>query len=187
MQSGDSRPSGWKPRRRDGIFSLGVTHHPFVKMHLAAGSVFLLLASLMPSCTSGTLLEGRDGNGTDGGFVPLVLTKVNQIIAREGSCVLIDCNVTGEPFPSFQWFNSHGERLDTESEGEADGSVYSKPLFCSLVHQSTFHWSQNQKRVRLGDINRSFLGGWAAKIRVYHLCAVRRKAACWNFGILVCR
>lgn len=124
MLSGDSWPPGWKPRRRDDIFSLGVTHHPFVKMLLSAGSVFLLLASLMTSCTSGTLLEGRDANGsaTDGGFVPLVATKVNQIIAREGSCVLIDCNVSGDPFPSFQWFNSHGERLDTESEGEADCS-----------------------------------------------------------------
>lgn len=109
-------------------------------MHLATGSVVLLLASLMTTCTSGTLLEGRDGNSSaaDGGFVPLVATKVNQIIAREGSCVLIDCNVTGDPFPSFQWFNSHGERLDTEAEGEADGSCYFKPLLFSgspALHQ----------------------------------------------------
>ncbi|TNM93608.1 hypothetical protein fugu_001784 [Takifugu bimaculatus] len=98
-------------------------HRPFGKMHLAATSGFLLLASLMASCTSGALAESGDGNGTQngtaagGGSVPLAFTKVNQIIAREGSCVLIDCNVTGEPLPSFQWFNSHGERLDTESEG----------------------------------------------------------------------
>lgn len=52
-----------------------------------------------------------------GGLVPVVRAKVSQIIAREGSCVLIDCNVTGEPFPSVQWFNSHGERLDTDSDG----------------------------------------------------------------------
>lgn len=55
-----------------------------------------------------------DGNS---GLVPVVRAKVSQIIAREGSCVLIDCNVTGEPFPSVQWFNSHGERLDTDSDG----------------------------------------------------------------------
>uniref|UniRef100_H3CC57 Microfibril associated protein 3 like n=2 Tax=Tetraodon nigroviridis TaxID=99883 RepID=H3CC57_TETNG len=88
------------------------------KMHPA--SVFLLL---MTCCTSGTFSEGPDGNAnasaaaTAGGFVPLAATKVNQIIAREGSCVLIDCNVTGDPWPSFQWFNSHGERLDTALEG----------------------------------------------------------------------
>lgn len=107
---------------------------PFVKMHLAASSGFLLLASLMASCTSGALAESRDGNGTQngtaagGGFVPLAFTKVNQIIAREGSCVLIDCNVTGEPLPSFQWFNSHGERLDTEPEGEPPCTCDFKPL-----------------------------------------------------------
>lgn len=132
MLPADSRSSGWKPRTRHDIVGLGVTHHPFVKMRLAAASVFLLLASLMTSCTSGTLLEGRDANSSAAhtGLVPLAATKVNQIIAREGSCVLIDCNVTGDPFPSFQWFNSHGERLDTESEGEAGGSCSSKPLFC---------------------------------------------------------
>lgn len=84
----------------------------------AAAPLFLLLASL---ATSGTLPEGGAGNGSaaDGGLVPLAATRVTQIIAREGSCVLMDCNVSGEPFPSFQWFNSHGRRLDTESEGEA--------------------------------------------------------------------
>lgn len=62
---------------------------------------------------------GQNGStwADDGGLVPVVRAKVNQIIAREGSCVLIDCNVTGEPFPSVQWFNSHGERLDTDSDG----------------------------------------------------------------------
>ncbi|XP_012686090.1 microfibrillar-associated protein 3-like [Clupea harengus] len=58
-------------------------------------------------------------NGTttlDDGLVPMVLTTINQIIAREGNCVLIDCNVTGEPFPDVEWFNSHGQLLlDNES------------------------------------------------------------------------
>lgn len=92
-------------------------------MHSSGGHL-LLLASLLTSCTAVALSPDNDGNSTwngtavGDGFVPVVFTKVNQIIAREGSCVLIDCNVTGEPFPSFQWFNSHGERLDTEN-GEA--------------------------------------------------------------------
>lgn len=63
---------------------------------------------------------GQNGStwaDSSGGLVPVVHAKVSQIIAREGSCVLIDCNVTGEPFPSVQWFNSHGERLDTDSDG----------------------------------------------------------------------
>lgn len=95
-------------------------HRQSEKMHLAGGSVFL--AFLITSCTAGALSVDVDANRTqnvtDGGFVPAVFTKVSQIIAREGSCALIDCNVTGDPVPSVQWFNSHGDRLDTESNGE---------------------------------------------------------------------
>lgn len=101
-----------------------VTHRQLEKMHWTGGYVFLVLASLIASHTGWALSVDTDGNRTesgnvtDGGFVPVVFTKVNQIIAREGTCALIDCNVTGEPFPSVQWFNSHGDRLDTEMNGE---------------------------------------------------------------------
>lgn len=101
---------------------------------MAGGSVFLLLASLV--AIAGADVFSADGaeNDTaaaaDGGFVPVVFTKVNQIIAREGSCVLIDCNVTGDPLPSVQWFNSHGDRLDTETNGEA---VTVEPVSSSLA------------------------------------------------------
>lgn len=113
-------------------------HRQSDKMCLAGGSVFLLLASLITSCTSGALWAELGGNRTlngtveDGGFVPVVFTKVSQIIAREGSCVLIDCNVTGEPLPSVQWFNSHGERLDTDSNGENDCTVTLNLVPCSV-------------------------------------------------------
>ncbi|GAA6215995.1 microfibrillar-associated protein 3-like [Lates japonicus] len=92
-------------------------------MHWTGGYVFVVLVSLIASRTAGALSVDTDGNGTktgnvtDGGFVPVAFTKVSQIIAREGSCALIDCNVTGDPFPRVQWFNSHGDRLDTETSG----------------------------------------------------------------------
>ncbi|XP_049922820.1 microfibrillar-associated protein 3-like [Epinephelus moara] len=101
-----------------------VTHRQSEKMHWAGGYISLVLASLIASNTTGALSVDTDGNRTEsgnvteGGFVPVVFTKVSQIIAREGSCALIDCNVTGEPFPSVQWFNSHGDRLDTEANGD---------------------------------------------------------------------
>lgn len=92
------------------MLSCGGHHHHLLLLPL------LLLAGAVSADGDGN----HTGNGTEpgGGFVPVVFTKVNQIIAREGSCVLIDCNVSGEPLPSFQWFNSHGDRLDTEN-GEA--------------------------------------------------------------------
>lgn len=89
--------------------------------------LFSTLLCLVASHTGAALISGSNRteigqNGTttwadDGGLVPAVRAKVSQIIAREGSCVLIDCNVTGEPFPSVQWFNSHGEKLDTDGYG----------------------------------------------------------------------
>lgn len=118
-----------------------VTHRQFEKMHWAGGYVSLVLVSLIASHTAGALSPDTDGNHTesgnvtDGGFVPVVFTKVSQIIAREGSCALIDCNVTGEPFPSVQWFNSHGDRLDTETNGETDCTVTLNLVSCSLCHQ----------------------------------------------------
>ncbi|XP_041842425.1 microfibrillar-associated protein 3-like [Melanotaenia boesemani] len=92
-------------------------------MHWARGYVFLVLVSLIACNTAWALSVDTVGNGTeinnvtDSRFVPVVFTKVSQIIAREGSCALIDCNVTGDPIPSVQWFNSHGDRLDTETSG----------------------------------------------------------------------
>lgn len=110
-------------------------HRQSEKMHLVGGYVFLVLASLTTSYTTGALTVDTDGNRTqngtvtDDGFGPFVFTKVSQIIAREGSCALIDCNVTGDPFPSVQWFNSHGDRLDTESNGETGCTATLKPCF----------------------------------------------------------
>lgn len=108
-------------------------HRRLEKMHWTVGNVFVVLVSLITSHTAGALSVDTDGNHTqngnvtDDGFVPGVFTKVSQIIAREGSCALIDCNVTGDPFPRVQWFNSHGDRLDTETTGESDCVVTLNP------------------------------------------------------------
>lgn len=144
-------------------------HQQSEKMHLAGGSVFLAVAFLITSYTTGALSVDMDGNRTqngtvtDGGFVPAVFTKVSQIIAREGSCALIDCNVTGDPIPSVQWFNSHGDRLDTESNGETDCTVTLNLVPCSLCHQCCmshlkFNKQPMQKRVRFAiTINKAFV------------------------------
>ncbi|CAM4513953.1 unnamed protein product [Leuciscus chuanchicus] len=91
------------------------------------GSVIIYLVSMISFSVAGPLNisavneDGRE-NGTEAngdGSVPVVLTKINQIIAREGNCALIDCNITGDPFPNVQWFNSHGHLLDTQiSDGK---------------------------------------------------------------------
>lgn len=87
-------------------------------------SVFICLVCLLSLGTAGASeVSLADLNGTqtagevEEGITPVVLTTPSQIIAREGNCVLIDCNVTGEPFPKVQWFNSHGHLLEMDETG----------------------------------------------------------------------
>lgn len=97
------------------------------------GSVWIYLVCFLSLGNSGALkVSVTDVNGTqsagdvEGGKTPVMLTIPSQIIAREGNCVLIDCNITGEPFPKVQWFNSHGHPLDTEENGRL--------MFRTIVH-----------------------------------------------------
>ncbi|XP_061664440.1 microfibrillar-associated protein 3-like [Syngnathoides biaculeatus] len=84
----------------------------------SAGLGLVLLASLVAWHAAAAASSSGDGSGTDGvGSVPAVLATASQLIAREGSCVLINCNVTGDPFPSIKWFNSHGHLVDTDGSG----------------------------------------------------------------------
>lgn len=78
----------------------------------AVGAAEILPADINGTQTAGEVEEGK---------TPAVLATTNQIIAREGNCVLIDCNITGEPFPKVQWFNSHGHHLDSEESGRLFG------------------------------------------------------------------
>ncbi|KAG5845580.1 hypothetical protein ANANG_G00140790 [Anguilla anguilla] len=92
------------------------------KMNGVSGYTFMFWVSVITLHTTGTqglVSENNStGNGTseDGG-APVVLTKISQIIAREGKSALIDCNATGDPLPNIQWFNSRGNLLDAETSG----------------------------------------------------------------------
>lgn len=93
------------------------------KMNRVNGYFIIYLMSAISFCATETLnVSAVDKDGAEnwtvsynGGTVPMVLSKMSQIIVREGSCALVDCNVTGDPFPNVQWFNSHGHLLDTKN------------------------------------------------------------------------
>ncbi|KAL4660924.1 microfi brillar-associated protein 3-like [Arapaima gigas] len=79
--------------------------------------VFLVLVIALHAVRALTQAPFRSGgteNGTlvDGGSVPVVFSRTTQIIAREGNSVAIDCNISGQPFPTVRWVNSHGTLLD---------------------------------------------------------------------------
>ncbi|XP_039179272.1 microfibrillar-associated protein 3-like isoform X3 [Crotalus tigris] len=42
------------------------------------------------------------------GSVPMVISRIDHIIVKEGYSALIDCNVQGYPEPVYKWYNSNG-------------------------------------------------------------------------------
>ncbi|XP_069797458.1 microfibrillar-associated protein 3-like [Narcine bancroftii] len=74
--------------------------------------------------TSGYLLSalGQDANRTVGdgteqmaGRVPFITSQMDYLIAKEGFSVSIGCNVSGDPPPQVQWYNSNGQLLNLEA------------------------------------------------------------------------
>lgn len=47
--------------------------------------------------------------------LPVVTSRVDHIIVKEGNSVVIHCNIEGHPDPHFQWFNSNGHLLKEEN------------------------------------------------------------------------
>ena len=70
------------------------------------------------------------------GSVPVVISRIDHIIAKEGSSALINCNVRGSPSPHYRWYNSNGHLLQEE---ENKGKI----LVFSLVKAVQRHfWFQ---------------------------------------------
>ncbi|XP_062905561.1 microfibrillar-associated protein 3-like [Mobula hypostoma] len=55
-------------------------------------------------------------NGTEqtAGRVPFITSQLDHLIAKEGLSVTIGCNVSGNPPPQVQWYNSNGRLLTQE-------------------------------------------------------------------------
>lgn len=77
-----------------------------------------LSAVLTSVASSPELNRTLDGTGMESGSVPVVISRITQIIAREGNNVVIDCNVTGDPLPHFQWYNSNRKLLHMDEDGK---------------------------------------------------------------------
>nr|XP_028599176.1 microfibrillar-associated protein 3-like isoform X1 [Podarcis muralis]XP_028599177.1 microfibrillar-associated protein 3-like isoform X1 [Podarcis muralis]XP_028599178.1 microfibrillar-associated protein 3-like isoform X1 [Podarcis muralis]XP_028599179.1 microfibrillar-associated protein 3-like isoform X1 [Podarcis muralis] len=57
------------------------------------------------------------------GSLPVVVSRVDHIIVKEGYSALIDCNVQGNPGPEYKWYNSNGRLL------KEDGNTAGKWIF----------------------------------------------------------
>ncbi|XP_067838583.1 microfibrillar-associated protein 3-like [Heptranchias perlo] len=75
---------------------------------------FLMLTSSCWLCALARDVNSTAVNGTE--VMPYVTSRLDHIIVKEGASVSIDCNVSGNPVPQIQWYNSNGHLLDQESE-----------------------------------------------------------------------
>ncbi|XP_020661176.2 microfibrillar-associated protein 3-like [Pogona vitticeps] len=42
------------------------------------------------------------------GSVPVITSRIDHVIVKEGYSALIDCNIQGNPGPEYKWYNSNG-------------------------------------------------------------------------------
>ncbi|KAG8592636.1 hypothetical protein GDO81_000567 [Engystomops pustulosus] len=50
--------------------------------------------------------------------LPVITSRVDHIIVKEGNSVVIHCNIAGHPYPIFQWYHSNGHLAEDENEGK---------------------------------------------------------------------
>ncbi|XP_007894146.1 microfibrillar-associated protein 3-like [Callorhinchus milii] len=89
------------------MMTMSPTHHPH-------GFLLLTLSWVLRASVAEDVSDRTAFNGTEQkpGIVPFVTTRLDHIIVREGASASIDCNVSGEPLPHIQWYNSNGHLLD---------------------------------------------------------------------------
>ncbi|XP_053559800.1 microfibrillar-associated protein 3-like [Bombina bombina] len=49
---------------------------------------------------------------------PVIMSRVDHIIVKEGQSVIINCNIEGHPGPHFRWYNSIGHLLEEDNDGK---------------------------------------------------------------------
>ncbi|XP_030047409.1 microfibrillar-associated protein 3-like [Microcaecilia unicolor] len=82
---------------------------------LPAVNLFIVLLAL----ASAEEINNSTSNGTDGvsDSVPVIMSRVDHVIVKEGNSALLDCRIRGSPSPHFQWYNSNGHLLEGEDNG----------------------------------------------------------------------
>eukprot|EP00061_Rhincodon_typus_P008413 g31000.t1 len=80
-------------------------------------SRFFLLTISCWLCVVAQHGNGSSGNMTEqeAGWVPFITSRLDHIIVKEGVSVTMNCNVSGNPEPQIQWYNSNGRLLNQES------------------------------------------------------------------------
>ncbi|XP_029430524.1 microfibrillar-associated protein 3-like [Rhinatrema bivittatum] len=81
---------------------------------LAVVNLFIILIAV----ASAEEVNNSTLNGTEevADSVPVIVSRVDHVIVKEGNSALLDCSVTGSPGPHYQWYNSNGHLLEEEDD-----------------------------------------------------------------------
>ncbi|XP_060634697.2 microfibrillar-associated protein 3-like [Anolis sagrei] len=76
--------------------------------------LFVLLAVL----TTAEEVNNSTLNRTDMliGSVPVVTSRIDHVIVKEGFSALINCNIQGQPGPEYKWYNSNGRLVKDDGD-----------------------------------------------------------------------
>ncbi|KAM3831101.1 microfibrillar-associated protein 3-like [Vipera latastei] len=67
------------------------------------------------------------------GSVPMVISRIDHIIVKEGYTALIDCNVQGYPEPVYKWYNSNGHLVKEDGDRAGKWTLNSRQLNITSV------------------------------------------------------
>ncbi|KAM3939170.1 microfibrillar-associated protein 3-like isoform 1-T2 [Leptodactylus fuscus] len=80
--------------------------------------IFLLIS--LTTAINSEKTSNHTSNGSEAVLesLPVITSRVDHIIVKEGNSVVIHCNIEGHPYPHFHWYHSNGHLLKEENEGK---------------------------------------------------------------------
>ncbi|XP_072262148.1 microfibrillar-associated protein 3-like isoform X1 [Pyxicephalus adspersus] len=81
-------------------------------------SLLVILFSLATAINSEEISNHTVNASETQDSLPVITSRVDHIIVKEGNSVIIHCNIEGHPDPSFHWYNSNGHLLKEENDGK---------------------------------------------------------------------
>lgn len=76
--------------------------------------LFILQAAL--ATAEGVTNSTLNGTNMFVGSVPVVTSRIDHVIVKEGYSALIDCNIQGHPGPEYKWYNSNGHVVKDDGD-----------------------------------------------------------------------
>ncbi|XP_044153068.1 microfibrillar-associated protein 3-like [Bufo gargarizans] len=83
-------------------------------------TLFVFFLMSLTTAINSEKTDHHTSNGSEAVLesLPVITSRVDHIIVKEGNGVVIHCNIEGHPYPHFQWYHSNRHLLKEENEGK---------------------------------------------------------------------